>query len=553
MSDNDRFAGYPSAVIYNLAPEEKFEDEKKRKPKRLPLKQLLWGDWVTLIDGEKEDVEKAVTNKDGEEEKWVKVHFRGKAPDNNGWVLESSLKSERVLEIVFVDIGQGDGCLVVTPEDKHILIDAGASDNMFRFLRWRYGYFRQPRLFEAVVISHSDSDHYAGFERIFDEKNVTVKTLYHNGIVERAGKFPLGEPRKIGKATYVDVIEDKQTLTDFLSVPTNLKDKRDKIYPTMLKKALDSGCITNARMLCTDDKYLPDYEAGKKLSIEVLGPFPDFDNAGNKKVLRWFGDVGKTKNGHSVVLRLSYDKVKILLGGDLNIPSEHHLLEKHTKKSPLPKDDEEKRLLIQAARKVFQSDIAKSCHHGSADFTDLFLQAVNPIATVISSGDEEPHAHPRADTLGTIGKYSRGSRSLIFSTELSRSAKEVIKEPFEFKKDLDEAHKLIYEIERQIETAKQQINIAITDVEKTKAQKQLEKLEKELLRAQKNLEELRDKIGRSIATYGAINVRTDGDKVVIAYKLERIGEKDKEWDIYKLERDEASDELHFISKYEEES
>ena len=51
-------------------------------------------------------------------------------------------------------------------------------------------------------------------------------------------------------------------------------------------------------------------------------------------------------------------------------------------------------VLIAAGRTVFGCDVAKCCHHGSADFTETFLKAVLPVATVISSGDEDP-AHPR--------------------------------------------------------------------------------------------------------------------------------------------------------------
>lgn len=85
--------------------------------------------------------------------------------------------------------------------------------------------------------------------------------------------------------------------------------------------------------------------------------------------------------------------------------------------------------LISSARNVLQSDFAKACHHGSADFSGTFLAAVNPIATVVSSGDEESFAHPRPDALGAYGRAGRGARPLIFSTELSRSSAERIKFP----------------------------------------------------------------------------------------------------------------------------
>ena len=43
-----------------------------------------------------------------------KVRIRGK---RIGWMETGTLQCERLLEIVFVDNGQGDGCLIVTPDD----------------------------------------------------------------------------------------------------------------------------------------------------------------------------------------------------------------------------------------------------------------------------------------------------------------------------------------------------------------------------------------------------------------------------------------------------
>ena len=173
--------------------------------------------------------------------------------------------------------------------------------------------------------------------------------------------------------------------------------------------------------------------------MEIMGPVAE--EIDGKAALPSFGDTGKTKNGHSVVVKLTMGHLKILLGGDLNTKSEYYLIKKYTgidikairaelkkKLTPERRAELEARLeeAVLAARESLEVDIAKSCHHGSADFSSEFLQVLNPIATIISSGDEEPHCHPRPDTLGTIGKYSRGERSLIFSTELARSGKEFL-------------------------------------------------------------------------------------------------------------------------------
>ncbi|HUU85299.1 MAG TPA: SH3 domain-containing protein [Phycisphaerae bacterium] len=487
MPKKTAYAGYPSAVMY------------KGPAKKGPVQHLLWGDWLQ-VNRERRDG-------------WCQAHSRGE----DGWLRKESIQPDRLLEVVFVDIGQGDGCLVVTPQDRHIVIDAGEGDNMYRFLRWRYGGFRKKRTFEAAVISHPDQDHYGGFASLFGDENVTFNVVYHNGIVERTGRNSLGQRSKSGRASYLThLVASRDELKDFLGVPSRWKGKK---YPTMLHGALASGRVVDCLMLSLADGFVPGYGPEGDLSMQLLGPVTEPDGRGAPR-LRWLGNVGKTKNGHSIVLRLQYRDVSVLLGGDLNIPAENLLLGYHTGMAMPPKTAEQERLVIEAARPIFEVDIAKACHHGSADFSDVYLRATNPIATVISSGDDEPHAHPRADALGAIGRWSRGGRPLIFSTELARSAKESINHPYVLRHDLREAQK--------------QIEQAATPAAKKRAQKRFDKL--------------LGRIDRSIAVYGAINVRTDGHSVVIAQKLERPRSKAKKWDIYQLEP-MGNGPLRYVSKY----
>ena len=56
--------------------------------------------------------------------------------------------------------------------------------------------------------------------------------------------------------------------------------------------------------------------------------------------------------------------------------------------------------------------------------------------------------------------------------------------------------------------------------------------DKEAIR--KKLEKKTAELERSIAVYGMINVRTDGEKAIIAQKLERPRSKAEKWDIYEL-------------------
>jgi hypothetical protein len=334
--------------------------------------------------------------------------------------------------------------------------------------------------------------------------------------MERAVDGPFGPKLKAGNVSYIqDVITDFKSLKRFLSVEKNLGNK---MYPNMLKGVLASGRVKEISGINNSDQYLPGYENDKKVKIQILGPYPE--KIGDTLCLRWFeSDGGKTKNGHSVICKLMYDNVKILLGGDLNIPAEKHLLKMHTGIDPDSKSPADRENLTARARAIFESDIAKACHHGSADFTNLFLSAINPMATIISSGDNESHSHPRPDALGAFGKFSRGDRPLIFSTELARSSSEKIKNPFKLRQEIVDLY--------------------------SKKDKATEQTTKDKI--QKKIDSTLSILERSVAVYGLINLRTDGKKVVIAQKLEAPRDATgEEWDIYRLEPVDGM--LQFISK-----
>jgi len=484
-----KYAGFPSALVYKNAVEGKEKGDE-------PVQHLIWGDWIHLKGGKKGD--------------WLEVHAR----NENGWMHKDSMLDNRLLEFTFVDVAQGDGCLITTPDDNQIVVDAGQEDNMYRFLRWKFGRFVKKTTFQSAIITHPDQDHYYGFRDLIDDKNVWFENMFHNGIFSRKAtkdSEKLGKIVQAGKIKYLtDIVKDRADLGSLSG-----SDQ----YTKMMQSALNSGRVTNICWLSSKDGYLPGYESGKKLSIQVLGPVPEPD-AQNKPRLRWFGDSGKTKNGHSIILIFKYGNVSVFIGGDLNSESEDFLLNYYTGATESPKPEEENDY-IESSRKILQSDVYKSCHHGSSDFSSLLLKAINPIATVISSGDDEPYSHPRSDTLGALGKYSRGSRPLIFSTELARSSKENIKHPNKLKEDLRDLQKKIDE--------------AANEKEKEKLREKFEKLV--------------NTIDRSVAVYGAINVRTDGNDIIIAQKIEQPTRKDKEWDIYVLKR-QSGGWLQYESKYQ---
>src|SRR4028119_2359542 len=97
------------------------------------LQHLLFGDYITppKKDNGKHKKWTSTLLKEVDGRWWVKIRSR----QEEGWMNLDDIQLDRVLEVNFVEIGQGDGCHLVTPDDCHFIIDAGEGANMYRFLK----------------------------------------------------------------------------------------------------------------------------------------------------------------------------------------------------------------------------------------------------------------------------------------------------------------------------------------------------------------------------------------------------------------------------------
>lgn len=91
------------------------------------------------------------------------------------------------LEVIFFDVGQGDAALVTFPNGRHLLVDTGprspygdAGTSVVAPHLRRHGVDR----LDAVLISHSDSDHLGGLPSIL--RNIPVERLIMNDPLERS-------------------------------------------------------------------------------------------------------------------------------------------------------------------------------------------------------------------------------------------------------------------------------------------------------------------------------------------------------------------------------
>lgn len=393
-----------------------------------PLAWFLWGDSVDVISTQGD---------------WAEVTGRGifdhdaPAPRTlkKGWIPKSVLVDEGLLEIYIIDVGQGDGVLMRTPDDAWHVIDAGVANEKqmtkkgaANFIRWKFqDDLQRPGVdLESVIVTHPDFDHYGGLLDLLAGKvmrpdrtfPVSVEHFYHSGMGRFDASPKLGQvvSGSVAPLAFDDyrVNQDGKFITELLDGKTSFKSPSRDLDDTFARLAKLVGTVPkHVNRLSHRDEYLPGYSPadGGDVSIRILGPILE-DVIGKGPGLRILGNESETRNGHSVVLRVDYDQIRVLLTGDLNTASQRLLLSYH----PLTE---------------FNSDVAKGCHHGSDDIDLRFVRAMKARATVISSGDNEDYAHPRPRVLGASARYGREAKStdgetlppLLYSTELARSVK----------------------------------------------------------------------------------------------------------------------------------
>lgn len=481
--DFDAFAGYhgPKGVPFEI-------DRAKDKSS-----ELLWGDGVFFVD-----------NADKAREGFKYVKARGIL----GWVAIEHLDGQPLLELYFIDVGQGDGVLIRTPEFRHLLIDGGfprrqqpTKKSAADFVDWKfhvdYGHKSGGKAvhLDAMIASHNDHDHYGGLDDLLDVaqtdeldcEKVFVETFFHAGVSwwksDEEDRF-LGRTDEDmdGSACLVDLLEDRESAISALDEASDIR--LQGAWATLIQKVLDctnaeGGQTTIARVSHLDGQ-LPGFDGSDgDVAIDVLGPI-ERDCAGTPGLRVLKGGDSKNTNGHSVVLRLRYGKARILVTGDLNKVAQQDLLEVHSVAD-------------------FACDVSKACHHGSDDVSFGFLKAMNAGATVISSGDAEGHDHPRPRIVAASGLAGFVSIAddqlvtpLVYSTEIARSYR-------------------LGAVEQ------------VSSSEQSWRGKQLKDLTADFkehkpgsLQPRKGSCDMHEAFVLAGLTYGLVNVRTDGNRIVCA-------------------------------------
>ncbi|OGH64192.1 MAG: hypothetical protein A2821_03830 [Candidatus Magasanikbacteria bacterium RIFCSPHIGHO2_01_FULL_41_23] len=236
------------------------------------------------------------------------------------------------LKVNFLDVGQGDATLIIFPDGQEMLVDCGRDAIILAALaRVRHW---QDRTLDYLVVTHPDADHYGGCIDVL--KQYTVKHIYFNGFAK--------ENSQLLQTFHQTVLDEENIGADFIIVSSS---KELFIAST---------------------------------SIRFL--YPDHSIVQNPRVP---GESSIESNNTSIVMKISYGKLSVLLTGDMEMPLENYLIKKYGS--------------------ILNVEVLKIGHHGSKSSSgEEFLGRVMPQYCVISSGQNNSYGHPALRVLKRLAR-----------------------------------------------------------------------------------------------------------------------------------------------------
>jgi len=254
---------------------------------------------------------------------------------NKQYATENSITQnnavEKSLNLAFLDIGQGDATFVTFPDGQQMLIDCAINARILEALGRVMPYY--DRSLDYLVITHPDMDHYGGCVDVLNRFD--VKNIVYTGFEKETSYF--GE--------FMEAVVEENT--SFHQIEA----------------------FTTWDIASTTITFLyPDHPVHLDSTIPGTGKQANSNNT-------------------SMVMKLSYGNMDVLLPGDAEKELEAYL--------------------VQTYPEFLDVEVLKAAHHGSSGSSQPdFLQKVTPDHTIFSAGINNSYGHPSKRVIKRIERLN---------------------------------------------------------------------------------------------------------------------------------------------------
>lgn len=253
--------------------------------------------------------------------------------------------NKSALEVHFVDVGEGDATLIRFSSGKTMLIDSGDNVKVKQLTTYidKVFFNSHKKVFDYVVLTHSDSDHSGNMDTILDKYKVN-NFIRPNILIDGLENY-LAD----GRAKYDNNNDYVATITKLYSLE---KDNKIKVS------------------FAEPDTYI---DMGNNAKVHILSPLKPYYT---------------TTNDYSIVMIVEDNNEKFMLTSDASTDVENDIINSY---------DED----------VLDVDVLKLGHHGSDTSTSLdWLDTTQPDYAVISAGEDNSYQHPSSAVLDNIELYN---------------------------------------------------------------------------------------------------------------------------------------------------
>ncbi len=304
-----------------------------------------------------------------------------------------SWKMQKELRITCLDVGQGDGIVVETPEKQVFLIDFGSSNkkNTAQYQLLPYLKSRGISYIDGIFISHTDGDHISGILEFLEMTNKNLTSIKVGALLLPDWKSPpkaYEDLALLAKKSGIKVIRTGEG--------DRFTDGETKFSVLAPEEGAEGKNVNEEGMVIELE-----HKGFRGIFTGDIGMETEKNLLGSLRVAPEEGAEGKNVNEEGMVIELEHKGFRGIFTGDIGMETEKNLLG--------------------SLRDV---DFLKTAHHGSRYSTgEEFLKQAKPELAVISCSDSNTYGHPSPETTlrlkeeGVQVEYTMKSGAITIGTD----------------------------------------------------------------------------------------------------------------------------------------